>query len=82
MQVPKTCFVASKCQTGRNESQATLCICHARYTVTTTTTTDSDADTDSLAELRRATATVENKIQFRDRHGEYYKCVGLKAKTN
>lgn len=81
MQVPKTCFVASKCQTGRNESQATLCICHARYTVTTTTTADSDSDADSLAEiqLRRATATdtasVENKIQFRDRHGEYYKCV-------
>lgn len=84
MQVPKTCFVASKCQTGRNESQATLYICHARYTVTTTTTADSDSDADSLAEiqLRRATATVENKIQFRDRHGEYYKCVGLKAKTN
>lgn len=70
------------------KSQATLCICHARYTVTTTTTADSDSDADSLAEiqLQRATATdtatVENKIQFRDRHGEYYKCVGLKAKTN
>lgn len=65
LQVPKTCFGASKCQTGRNESQATLCICHARYTVTTTTTTaDSDADNLTEIQLRGETATVENKIQF------------------